>query len=98
MSILPPSDLLTLRHDANLVTNIEDKMDDMKAAAGLSTSTTTTGTSSSDSQSGQEPLSGEQGKGTVGEPFDAGNQAGELSGLGFFISFFRCVLLGESSC
>lgn len=28
-------------------------------------------------QSGQEPISGQQGKGTADEPFDAGNQEGE---------------------
>ena len=28
-------------------------------------------------QQGQEPISGQQGSGTVAEPYDAGNQVGE---------------------
>ena len=69
MPILPPRDLLTLRH-TSLTTTIQDKMDALKSA-------TNTGTDPS-RLSGEEPLSGEQGKGTVNEPFDQGNAEGEL--------------------
>ncbi|KAL9076946.1 MAG: hypothetical protein Q9161_000579 [Pseudevernia consocians] len=67
MSILPPQDLLTLRH-TDLVSNIETKMDSMKSATGLSTDPS--------QKSGEEPLSGEKGQGTVDEPYDQGNAEG----------------------
>ena len=69
MSILPPQDLLTLRH-TDLVSNIETKMDSMKSATGLSTDPS--------QKSGEEPLSGEKGQGTVDEPYDQGNAEGEF--------------------
>lgn len=74
MSILPPQNLLTLRH-ADIYTNLEDKMDSIKSATGLSTGTDD---SSQSSKSGQEPVSGEKGKGTLEEPYDLGNQEGEF--------------------
>lgn len=42
-------------------------MDTLKSATGLG---------DPKQQSGEEPLSGEQGKGTVGEPYDQGNSEG----------------------
>ena len=69
MSILPPQDLLSLRH-TDLVSNIENKMDSMKSATGLSTDPS--------QKSGEEPLSGQKGEGTVGEPYDQGNAEGEI--------------------
>lgn len=69
MSILPPSDLLTLRDNITA-------MDALKSA---------TGNPSQKLSSGQEPVSGEQGKGSVGEPFDQGNAEGERR---FFLSLF----------
>ena len=74
MPILPPRDLLTLRH-TSLTTNLQDKMDALKSATNTGSSTTSTDPSR---LSGEEPLSGEQGKGTVNEPFDQGNAEGEL--------------------
>ena len=74
MPILPPRDLLTLRH-TSLTTTIQDKMDALKSATNTRSSTTSTDPSR---LSGEEPLSGEQGKGTVNEPFDQGNAEGEL--------------------
>lgn len=38
-----------------------------------------------DTQEGTEPLSGETGKGTTTEPFDKGNDAGELLNLSRFL-------------
>lgn len=81
MSILPPQDILTLRNE-DLVSNIEGKMD------GLKPTTSSSGSSSSgvgadlSRKSGEEPLSGVKGQGTVEEPFDQGNAAGEF----FFFS------------
>lgn len=75
MPILPPRDLLTLRH-TSLTTNLQDKMDALKSATNTGSSTTTSTDPSR--LSGEEPLSGEQGKGTVNEPFDQGNAEGEL--------------------
>ena len=69
MSILPPQNLLTLRH-SDVVTNIEDKMDSLKSATGLSTDPA--------QKSGEEPLSGQKGQGTVEEPYDQGNAEGEF--------------------
>lgn len=80
MSILPPADLLTLRDNITA-------MDALKSA---------TGNPSQKLSSGQEPVSGEQGKGSVGEPFDQGNAEGEggfFSLSFFFISFPRLSLL-----
>ncbi|MCJ1453178.1 hypothetical protein MMC28_003524 [Mycoblastus sanguinarius] len=45
-------------------------MDTLKSATGLSTTTTPS------QQSGEEPLSGETGKGTIEEPYDQGNAEG----------------------
>ncbi|KAL9133419.1 MAG: hypothetical protein Q9175_005396, partial [Cornicularia normoerica] len=67
MSILPPQDLLALRH-SDIVADIEDKMDSMKSATGLSTDPSR--------KSGEEPLSGQKGQGTVNEPYDQGNAEG----------------------
>ena len=65
MSILPPTDLLTLRdHPVTPIT----EMDALKTA-----------TTSQKLSSGQEPVSGEQGKGSVEEPFDQGNAEGECA-------------------
>ncbi|CAF9907846.1 hypothetical protein IMSHALPRED_006513 [Imshaugia aleurites] len=63
MSILPPQSLLALRH-SDPVANIEDKMDSLKSATGLS------------QKSGEEPLSGQKGQGTAGDPYDQGNAEG----------------------
>ncbi len=46
-------------------------MDSMKSATGLSTDPS--------QKSGEEPLSGQKGEGTVEEPYDQGNAEGELS-------------------
>lgn len=69
MSILPPQDLLTLR-DSDIVTNIGDQMDSMKSATGLSSNT------DASRKSGEEPVSGLKGEGTVEEPYDQGNAEG----------------------
>lgn len=70
MSILPPQGLLSLRH-ADIVNNIEDKMDNIKSATGLSTDDPS-------QKSGEEPLAGQKGRGTVEEPYDQGNAEGEF--------------------
>lgn len=72
MSILPPQDLLTLRH-SDIVSNIEDKMDSMKSATGLGSNT-----DDASLKSGEEPVSGQKGQGTAEEPYDQGNAEGEL--------------------
>ena len=51
-------------------------MDDSKSATGLNADSKDTDLAR---QSGEEPLSGQQGRGTVDEPFDAGNAEGELA-------------------
>lgn len=103
MSILPPRDLLSLRR-ADVVTNLEDKMDGFKSATGLSNSSTDDSSQNdsfqkSKSQSGEEPLSGVKGQGTVEEPYDAGNQEGELrvrfDGLFFCLSHDEVMMVGD---
>lgn len=75
-------------------------MDSLKAATGLtanSTASTDSSTSTNTNtdlaaQSGEEPLSGEQGLGTAEEPFDAGNAEGEFCFLHYFyVPFFFSV-------
>ncbi|KAM0801241.1 hypothetical protein BDR22DRAFT_888555 [Usnea florida] len=48
-------------------------MDNSKTATGLNAESKDTDLAL---QSGEEPISGEQGRGTVDEPFDAGNAEG----------------------
>ncbi|CAD6591234.1 MAG: hypothetical protein ASARMPRED_005273 [Alectoria sarmentosa] len=71
MSILPPQDLITLRH-TDVVSKLEDRMDSLKAATGLSGGAQ----QQQQQQSGEEPLAGQKGPGTVEEPFDQGNAEG----------------------
>lgn len=47
-------------------------MDSMKSATGLSSNT------DASRKSGEEPVSGLKGEGTVEEPYDQGNAEGEL--------------------
>lgn len=49
-------------------------MDSLKSATGLSTDPSW--------KSGEEPVSGEKGQGTVDEPYDQGNAEGEFCVLG----------------
>ena len=90
MTILPPSDLHNLR-SSDLTTNIQDQMDASKAATGLNANSSASTDTDLSRQSGEEPLSGEKGRGTAEEPFDAGNAEGEL-GFTFFFHFFIFVL------
>lgn len=94
MSILPPQDLLTLRH-SDPVTNIESQMDSLKAAAGLGAADSSSASSAQKAASGEEPLSGEKGRGTVEEPYDQGNAEGEFS-LGGFV-FLMDLLVGRKA-
>ena len=92
MTILPPADIHSLRSsDITTGTNIQDQMDALKKSTGLNAN------SSADTdltrQSGEEPLSGEKGRGTAEEPFDAGNAEGELV-FGFFALTLFLGLLG----
>ena len=76
MPILPPQNLLTLRH-VSLTTNLQDKMDALKSATNTGTASTKTPDQTA-RLAGEEPLSGEQGKGNASEPFDQGNAEGEF--------------------
>lgn len=51
-------------------------MDASKTATGLNANSSTSTDTDLSRQSGEEPLSGEKGRGTVEEPFDAGNAEG----------------------
>ncbi|CAF9939334.1 MAG: hypothetical protein ALECFALPRED_008072 [Alectoria fallacina] len=70
MSILPPQDLITLRQ-TDVVTNLEDRMDSLKAATGLGG-----GGAHQKEAGGEEPVAGQKGPGTVEEPYDQGNAEG----------------------
>lgn len=85
MSILPPQDLITLRQ-TDVVTNLEDRMDSLKAATGLGG-----GGAHQKEAGGEEPVAGQKGPGTVEEPYDQGNAEGEF----FFFSFFFLIAFYE---
>ena len=61
-------------------------MDSLKAATGLSGGAQ----QQQQQQSGEEPLAGQKGPGTVEEPFDQGNAEGEYFFF-FFFFFSVCV-------
>lgn len=64
MSSKPPSSALPTSGNENPPSGVVAKV---KESLGLS----------SESESGTEPVSGEMGSGTVGDPFDKGNEEGE---------------------
>ena len=86
MTILPPRAIHSLR-SSDLTTNIQDQMDTLKQATGLNANSSTD--TDLARQSGEEPLSGEKGRGTAEEPFDAGNAEGELIFTFVLILFSR---------
>lgn len=52
----------------------------------------------SSGQSGQEPVSGQTGRGTAGEPYDAGNTMGKVSPVNYTACFGLSSVITLNDC